>query len=93
MDGLDPVLLKDTLSQKQQRLVRRLISDGDVLFHLPAESSGSVVGSVVVSPIAMEPDMGLFCGAIAPRSGLPNQKSSGTGSELVRAAISESEKI
>lgn len=67
--------------------------DSVVLFHLLAESSGSVVGSVVVSPIAMQPDMGLFCGAIAPLSVLPNQQSSGIGSDLIKAAIGESKKL
>ena len=80
-------------SEAESDLVRRLISDGQVLVNLLAESSVCIVGSVVVSPIVMEPDIGLFCGAIAPLSVLPDQQSSGIGSKLMQAAISESKKI
>ena len=80
-------------SEAESDLVRRLTSDGQVLINLLAESSVCIVGSVVVSQIVMEPDISLFCGAIAPLSVLPDQQSSGIGSKLMQAAISESKKI
>ena len=41
----------------------------------------------------MEPDVGLFCGGVAPVSVLPDQQSSGVGSKLMTAAINESKKM
>ena len=74
-------------------LVRRLISDNDVLINLVAESSSVILGNIVVSTITMEPDLGLFCGGIAPLSVLPDQQSSGIGSKLMKAVIKESKKM
>ena len=74
-------------------LVKQLISDGDVLINLVLESSETIVGNIVVSKITMEPDVGLFCGGVAPVSVLPDQQSSGVGSKLMTAAINESKKM
>tara|TARA_B100000929_G_scaffold134665_1_gene106622 strand:+ start:2077 stop:2571 length:495 start_codon:yes stop_codon:yes gene_type:complete len=80
-------------NRKESDLVRRLISDNDVLINLVAESSSVILGNIVVSIITMEPDLGLFCGGIAPLSVLPDQQSSGIGSKLMKAVIKESKKM
>ena len=41
----------------------------------------------------MEPDIGLFCGGVAPLSVLPEHQSSGIGSKLMKAAIKNSEQM
>ena len=80
-------------NKAESDLVKQLISDGDVLINLVLESSETIVGNIVVSKITMEPDVGLFCGGVAPVSVLPDQQSSGVGSKLMTAAINESKKM
>ncbi len=80
-------------NRAESDLVKQLISDGDVLINLVVESSGTIIGNVVVSKITMEPDIGLFCGGVAPVSVVPDQQSSGVGSKLMTAAINESKKM
>ena len=80
-------------NRAESDLVRQLISDGDVLINLLVESSNIIIGNVVVSKITMEPDLGLFCGGVAPLSVLPDHQSSGVGSKLMTAAINESKKM
>ena len=80
-------------NRAESDLVKQLISDGDVLINLLVESSNIIIGNVVVSKITMEPDLGLFCGGVAPVSVLPDQQSSGVGSKLMTAAINESKKM
>jgi len=80
-------------NRAESDLVKQLISDGDVLINLLVESSNIIIGNVVVSKITMEPDLGLFCGGVAPVSVLPDQQSSGVGSRLMTAAINESKKM
>tara|TARA_B100000953_G_C17854420_1_gene369427 strand:- start:61 stop:546 length:486 start_codon:yes stop_codon:yes gene_type:complete len=80
-------------NRAESDLVKQLISDGDVLINLVVESSGTIIGNVVVSKITMEPDLGLFCGGVAPVSVVPDQQSSGVGSKLMTAAINESKKM
>ena len=80
-------------NREESDLVRRLISDNDVLINLVAESSSVILGNIVVSTITMEPDLALFCGGIAPLSVLPDQQSSGIGSKLMKAVIKESKKM
>ena len=80
-------------NRAESDLVKQLISDGDVLINLVVESSDTIIGNVVVSKITMEPDLGLFCGGIAPLSVLPDQQSSGIGSKLMKAVIKESKKM
>ena len=63
-------------NREESDLVRRLISDNDVLINLVAESYSVILGNIVVSTITMEPDLSLFCGGIAPLSVLPDQQSS-----------------
>ena len=46
--------------RSESDLVKQLISDGDVLINLLFESSGSIIGNVVVSKITMRPDLDLF---------------------------------
>ena len=80
-------------NRAESDLVKQLISDGDVLINLVVESSDTIIGNVVVSKITMEPDIGLFCGGVAPVSVVPDQQSSGVGSKLMTAAINESKKM
>ena len=80
-------------NKAESDLVKQLISDGDVLINLVLESSETIVGNIVVSKITIEPDVGLFCGGVAPVSVLPDQQSSGVGSKLMTAAINESKKM
>ena len=80
-------------NRAESDLVKQLISDGDVLINLLVESSNIIIGNVVVSKITMEPDLGLFCGGVAPVSVVPDQQSSGVGSKLMTAAINESKKM
>ena len=80
-------------NRAESDLVKQLISDGDVLINLLVESLDTIIGNVVVSKITMEPDIGLFCGGVAPVSVVPDQQSSGVGSKLMTAAINESKKM
>ena len=68
-------------------LVKQLISDEDVLINLVIETSDIIVGNIVVSKLTMEPDVGLFCGGVAPLSVLPDHQSSGVGTQLMHEAI------
>ena len=87
-------LIHSSFSNKAESdLVKQLISDEDVLINLVVESSDTIIGNVVVSNITMEPDLGLFCGGVAPVSVLPIQQSSGVGSKLMTATINESKKM
>ena len=79
-------------NRSESDLVKQLISDGDVLINLLVESSDTIIGNIIVSKITMEPDIGLFCGGVAPVSVLPDQQSSGVGSQLMTEAIHESKK-
>ena len=80
-------------NRAESDLVKQLISDGDVLINLVVESSGTIIGNVVVSKITMEPDLGLFCGGVAPVSVLPDQQFSGVGSKLMTVVINESKQM
>ena len=80
-------------NRSESDLVKQLISDGDVLINLLVESSDTIIGNVIVSKITMEPDIGLFCGGVAPVSVLPDHQSSGLGCKLMTAAINESNKM
>ena len=81
-------LIHASFSNKAESdLVKQLISDKDVLINLVVESSDIIIGNVVVSKVTMEPDIGLFCGGVAPLSVLPDSQSSGIGSKLLKEAI------
>ena len=80
-------------SAAEPDLVKQLISDGDVLINLVAESSDTIIGNVIVSKVTAQPDIGLFCGGIAPASVLPDQQSSGVGSLLMTKAIQKSKEM
>ena len=87
-------LIHSSFSNKAESdLVKQLISDNDVLLNLVIESSNTIIGNVVVSKITMEPDMGLFCGGVAPLSVLPERQSSGIGSQLMKEAIKKSNEM
>ena len=87
-------LIHSAFSKKaESNLVKQLISDGEVLINLVVELSDTIVGNVVVSPITMEPDMGLFCGAVGPLSVLPDFQSSGIGSQLMKETIKKSKEM
>ena len=87
-------LIHSSFSNKAESdVVKQLISDGDVLINFVVESSDTIIGNVVVSQITMEPDIGLFCGGVAPLSVLPDHQSAGIGSQLMKAAIKESKEM
>ena len=87
-------LIHSSFSNKAESdLVKQLISDNDVLLNLVIESSNTIIGNVVVSKVTMEPDMGLFCGGVAPLSVLPERQSSGIGSQLMKEAIKKSNEM
>lgn len=80
-------------NKAESDLVRQLILDKDLLINLIFESSDTILGNVVVSKVTMEPDIGLFCGGVAPLSVLPEHQSYGIGSKLIKAVIKNSEKM
>ena len=80
-------------NKAESDLVRQLILDKDLLINIIFESSDTILGNVVVSKVTMEPDIGLFCGGVAPLSVLPEHQSYGIGSKLIKAAIKNSEKM
>ena len=87
-------LIHSSFSNKAESdLVKQLISDNDVLLNLVIEASNTIIGNVVVSKVTMEPDMGLFCGGVAPLSVLPERQSSGIGSQLMKGAIKKSNEM
>jgi putative acetyltransferase len=87
-------LIHSSFSNKAESdLVKQLISDNEVLLNLVIESSNTIIGNVVVSKVTMEPDMGLFCGGVAPLSVLPERQSSGIGSQLMKEAIKKSDEM
>jgi putative acetyltransferase len=87
-------LIHSSFSNKAESdLVKQLISDNEVLLNLVIESSNTIIGNVVVSKVTMEPDMGLFCGGVAPLSVLPERQSSGIGSQLMKEAIKKSNEM
>jgi putative acetyltransferase len=77
-------------TQSESDLVKQLILDDDVLINLVAESSGKIIGNVIVSKTTMEHDEGLFCGGVAPVSVLPKHQLIGIGSKLMREVIKKS---
>ena len=80
-------------NQSESGLARQLILDEDLLFNIVFESSDVILGNVVVSKITMEPDAGLLCGGVAPLSVLPQNQSTGIGSQLMRATITKSKEL
>ena len=87
-------LIQTSFSNRAESdLVKQLISDNDVLINLVFDSTDSILGNVIVSKVTMEPNIGLFCGGIAPLSVLPDHQSTGIGSMLMKEAIRESERI
>ena len=93
LEAIFNLIHKSFANKAESDLVRQLILDRDLLINLIFESSDTILGNVVVSKITMEPDIGLFCGGIAPLSVLPEYQSSGIGTKLVKAAIKNSEKM
>ena len=87
-------LIQTSFSNRAESdLVKQLISDNDVLINLVFDSTDSILGNVIVSKVTLEPNIGLFCGGIAPLSVLPDHQSTGIGSMLMKEAIRESERI
>lgn len=77
-------------TQSESDLVKQLILDDDVLINLVAESSGKIIGNVIVSKTTMEHDERLLCGGVAPVSVLPKHQLIGIGSKLMREVIKKS---
>ena len=87
-------LIQTSFSNRAESdLVKQLISDNDVLINLVFDSTDSILGNVIVSKVTLEPNIGLFCGGIAPLSVLPDHQSTGIGSMLMKEAIRKSERI
>ena len=74
-------------------LVKQLIFDEDVLINLVVETPDTIIGNIVISKLTMEPDVGLFCGGVAPLSVLPDHQSSGVGTQLMHEAIKRSKEM
>jgi putative acetyltransferase len=74
-------------------LVKQLIFDEDVLINLVVETPDTIIGNIVISKLTMEPDMGLFCGGVAPLSVLPDHQFSGVGTQLMHEAIKKSKEM
>ena len=70
-------------------LVSELLNDNDNVVNLVSEDS-EIVGHVFISPVSLEPDVGLFCGQVSPLSVHPDHQSKGVGSSLMWAVIDES---
>ena len=86
--------IKDVVNEKPfSHFVVDDFLDKDLLINLIFESSDTILGNVVVSKVTMEPDIGLFCGGVAPLSVLPEHQSHGIGSKLIKAVIKNSEKM
>ena len=77
----------------ESNLVQQLILDNDLLVNLIFENSDVILGNVVVSKITMDPNKGLLCGGVAPLSVMPENQSSGIGSQLMKAAIQKSKEM
>ena len=75
----------------QARLVKELIKDNDDVVNLVAEDS-VILGHVFVSPVTLEPDVGLSCGQVSPLSVLPEFQSEGIGKTLMQAVIEKIKK-
>ena len=73
----------------QATLVSELLNDNDNVVNLVSEDS-EIVGHVFISPVSLEPDVGLFCGQVSPLSVHPDHQSKGIGSSLMWAVIDES---
>jgi len=72
----------------EARLVDALRAHGKALAALVAERAGKVVGHVVFSRVALEPDTGAPAGAgLAPLAVLPSHQRRGIGSALVREGL------
>lgn len=93
LDEIFNLIHSSFTNKAESDLVRQLIFYKDLLLNLIFESSDIVVGNVVASKVTMEPDLGLFCGGVAPLSVLPEHQSSGIGSKLIKAAIKNSEQM
>ena len=77
-------LIQTSFSNRAESdLVKQLISDNDVLIILVFDSTDSILGNVIVSKVTLEPNIGLFCGGIAPLSVLPDHQSTGIGTHLL----------
>ena len=87
-------LIYSAFGQKEEvNLVKELVSDKDILINLVLEKSEKIIGNVIVSKITLEPNLGLFCGGIAPLSVAPEHQSYGIGSQLMKNIIIEGKKI
>ena len=75
----------------QSVLFRELIRDGADAVSLVAEAS-EIVGHVFVSPVSLEPDIGITCAQVSPLSVHPDSQSRGIGSALMRAVTEKSRK-
>ena len=66
-------------------LVDRLRADGDALVELVAEDAGEVVGHILFSPMAADPQARIA--ALAPLAVAPARQRDGVGSALSRAGL------
>lgn len=80
-------------NEAEVMLIKQLRADKDVLIERVAQEGGSIVGHVMVSKLTLKPDLGLFCGGVAPLSVVPTHQSNGIGSSLMNTVLAESRSL
>ena len=74
-------------SDVEVALVQQLRADQDALLDLVVEREASIVGHVMVSKLALNPDFGLRCGGVAPLSVTPAHQGMGVGAALMNEVL------
>ena len=86
-DAVDAVLRAAFGREDEAALVRTLRADGDLACALVARRAVAVVGFIAFEPIIVEPDPGFATWALGPVAVLPEHRSVGIGSALIRAGL------
>jgi len=71
----------------EARIVDLARQRGDITWSIVAEHDGEIVGHVMVSPIRLEPNVGLRCIAIGPIGVEPHLQLRGIGTKLMNEVI------
>lgn len=71
----------------EARIVDLARQRGDITWSIVAELDGEIAGHVMVSPMRLEPDVGLRCIAIGPIGVEPHLQLRGIGSKLMNEVI------
>lgn len=69
----------------EANLVERLRADGEVLFELVADDGGEIVGHILFSRLASDPDLAIA--ALAPLAVRPDRARQGIGGRLCEAGV------